>query len=167
MLTSTTWGAKSDVYSSLTTASGNVNVDVAGLVPGMVVQTANTPHFRMLVQFDPAAASTTCAAYAAVKFKAGYTSSYIVQATSGAGDMALGVNDLAAVAIAAGQYFWITIQGPCTVLATTTISSQVMVNAGSSAGALSAASSTAANQQTNIVLQASSGSGGATAAYIF
>lgn len=157
MLTSATFGLSTDVYSTLPSGSG--------LAVGEVVQFQNIGRLRMLVQYNPSA-SGALAANAAVKF-IGTAGAYVVDEVAAAGDSVLGVNDLAGTTIPVGNYFWITIKGPCFPLLTTTISAGTIVNPGATAGSLSAASATAANQQTNIESLASSGSGGATACWIY
>lgn len=134
-----------------------------GLKVGMIADVPNTAKKVMLVRND--ASGATLAQYAAVKFKAGSATSYVVTATAGVTDLMLGVNDNYAGTILVGEYFWATIKGHCTVLMAAAVGADVAVAPSATGATLDAA---AAGTVSNLNCQstAASGAGGATAAYI-
>lgn len=158
MLTSQNFGLLSSTYSSLSAAGQGAS----GLTVGMVQQVPNTPNFKMLVQNDNA----TLAANAAVTFKSGSASSYIVTPCTTTGTPCIGVNDNAGGTVAANYYFWISIRGFVSVLAANGVAVDDLLGPTATSGTLDARTTA---QQANIVATAanSSGSAAATAAYIF
>lgn len=158
MLTSTTVDSGSAVYTSLPVG--------LGLTAGMIIQDPNTAHFRILVQ-NNSSGSTIANNAALIWTTASNATGYLVDASTAAAQVIAGVNDLANSTIAAGSFFWMTYKGPATVLVAASVSSGVQVVTSSTAGQLGAASTSAANQMTNVIVRAASGSGGATAAWIF
>ena len=84
---------------------------VGGLQVGMYDGQVNTWRQRIFVQNNPS--GSTIAIGAALKFTAGSASSYEVDATTGTGDVCVGINDAAGATIPAGSYFWMTVRGFC------------------------------------------------------
>lgn len=173
MLTSVPVTVLGNVYTSLSLVQGSTgDLAALGAKLGMVAQDPNGTKFSCLVQYNPSGTGGSLAAadgqcLRLIGDPKASSLNYVVDVTTAAGQTVFGVNDNSNSAVAVGNYFWVTISGPCAPLLATTIAAQTMVNASSTQGTLAAASSSAANQQTNIRSQASSGSGGKTDCYIY
>jgi len=156
MLTPVQWGSATDVFTALTETSGNITANASGLQLGMVVQDANGPHYRMLVQCNPSAGASL-SVNAALKF-VGTTLNYQVDMIAATTDIFVGVSDQAGVVIPASNYFWMTVRGPMTVLTKGAVTAQtLMCPDGSTAGTLKAI--TGSNVQTNLLSIAGNASG--------
>lgn len=147
----TIYGSFSDQYTSL---SGT------GMVVGQEVYEENTGITRKLLQAGAAIANNK-----AFKIDETQTTSSVVIPSAAAGDFVTGVSQDAAATITSGNFFWGRIRGDVTVLVAAGVSAGDFLAASGTSGTLAAGS--AANvENTNIVLRADSGAGGATAAYI-
>lgn len=155
MLTPTTWGLATDVYTSLTSTSGNITSNASGLQLGMVVEDPNTGHYRMLVQCNPSA-SASLKINGSLKF-VGTTIGYVVDMTSATTDFVCGFNDNAGVVIPAGNYFWMTTSGPVTMLVQNAVTANTAVTPSTTTGTLQAITGT--NVQTNLLCIAGNASG--------
>ena len=138
-----------------------------GLQAGMVKQVPNAADYKMLVQNNPSGGTIT--AGECLMWTSGAAASYEVDATTGTGTPIIGVNDQAGTvhtgaSIAAGTYFWMSCKGFCYPQVLTAQSANALLGPSGTAGS---ATTRSTSQQSNILLCAASGAGGATLAYIF
>lgn len=146
MLTPVSVDNFSAVYTTLPTG--------LGLQLGMVVQSPNDNHYRMLVQ-NVSGGSLTAAAGDAMVWSVALN--YTVTTSSAIQQMVVGLNDLSGQAVANMAYFWVTIRGRGKVKTTGTPASGTILVTTATAGTLGAVSTNVT--QTTIVATAATSAG--------
>jgi hypothetical protein len=154
----------SAVYSSLSLVQGSTgDLAALGAVLGAPYQGSNKWRLHMLVQFNSASTYNSGVLNAgdgtALKLIADPVASgsnYIVDATSAAGNMVFGVNDVSGQNVTKGYYFWITFKGYCQALCAASISAFTVIGTTATAGTLG----TYASGGPFVYTLAASGSGG-------
>jgi hypothetical protein len=124
---------------------------------GQTYPIANSNAEKVLVQNNPS--GSTLAIGAALKFTSGSASSYVVDATTAATDVCIGVADNPTTTVPAGSYFWMSTKGFCSPLVANGTAFGKVLEPSGTAGVLQA---TAGDNQGNISSAAAQSGGGNT-----